>query len=172
MVVAASQSSLPDGIPIVRVEDGDRGNALNNDGDTLVLVAPDGTEVDLVSYGDDTTVYEPPPPAPDTGETLGIRTAGADPEASNWAITLRPTPGDPNLFPAPPPEVTAVAGARVPSGEPGDSRISTTEIREDQSTPSPVPWIVLGAAITAGAVAAYGQRERAAPLWKKVRRGR
>ncbi|MEX1103063.1 MAG: lamin tail domain-containing protein, partial [Dehalococcoidia bacterium] len=119
LVVAAAQAPLEANLLMARVEDGEIGNALNNDGDSVVLVAPDGTEVDLISYGDDTAVFDPAPPAPAGGETLGAKTAGADPDASNWAITLRPTPGEPNLFAAPPPEETAVAGQR-PSTAGGD----------------------------------------------------
>jgi hypothetical protein len=172
LVVAARDALLPDGVAFVRVDDGEIGNALNNNGDTLRLLAPDGTEVDLLSYGDDTAVYDPAPPAPEAGETLGVRTAGADPDASNWGITLQPTPGEPNLFPAPPADVTAVAGVRAPGdGSEGDGAPAVDLTHESGST-SPVPWILLGAAASAGALAAYGQRSRAVPLWKKVRRGR
>jgi hypothetical protein len=172
LIVAARDAVLPEGITVVRIPDGEIGNSLNNDGDTLRLLAPDGSEVDLISYGDDTAVYDPAPPAPEAGETLGVRVAGADPDASNWAVTLGPTPGEPNIFPAPPSDpVTAVAGARTDGGLDEGEQPPTIDIGDPAGSRSPVPWIVLGAAATAGAVAAYGQRSRATPLWKKVRRG-
>jgi hypothetical protein len=170
IVVAGSQAKLPGAISIIRVPDGQIGSGVNNDGDALTLVAPDGSEVDAVSCGDDVSIFDPPPPAPEAGETLGVRTAGADPDASNWAITLRPTPGEPNLFPAP----KQVGSEGAESSEDADNGAEArVEVKKSGKGGSPLPWILLGGAATAGGMVVITRSgDRAANLWRKVRRGR
>jgi hypothetical protein len=101
LVVGGRSATLPDGVLVVRVADGEIGGGLNNSGDVVRLVSPDGTEADAISYGDDTSVFEPAPPAPGVGATLGARIVESDPDSANWDLTERPTPGRANLFAAP-----------------------------------------------------------------------
>ncbi|MFN8508640.1 MAG: lamin tail domain-containing protein [Dehalococcoidia bacterium] len=98
-VVAAKAAVLPAGVIVVRVADGAIGRGINNGGDVLRLAAPDGREVDAISFGDNEDAFSPAPPAPGEGETLGLRDPSSERGADAWAITLRPTPGAPNLFP-------------------------------------------------------------------------
>ncbi|MFN8508906.1 MAG: hypothetical protein U0547_15255 [Dehalococcoidia bacterium] len=49
---------------VVRVPDGAIGRGINNGGDVLRLAAPDGREVDAISFGDNGEEFSPPPPAP------------------------------------------------------------------------------------------------------------
>ena len=142
VVVAAKSAAVPPGVPAVRVPDGEIGAGLNNAGDTVRLVAPDGTEVDVISYGDDSTVFEPPPPAPGAGATLGVRAPGSEPSAENWAITERPSPGAPNTFPPPKRGATATSGR---SGE-GVPQPESTVVEGAAGEPSAVPWVLLGIA--------------------------
>jgi len=101
-VVAAKAAVLPAGVLVVRVPDGAIGRGINNGGDVLRLAAPDGREVDAISFGGNGDEFSPPPPAPGEGETLGLRDPASERGPEGWAITLRPTPGAPNLFPASP----------------------------------------------------------------------
>ncbi len=169
VVVAGPSAVFAAGVHVVRVADGSIGNGLNNAGDTLRLVSPAGIEVDALSYGDSTSVFDPAPPAPSAGETLGARSPGAEPDASNWAITLRPTPGEPNQFPA-----VIVAGSST--GSPGEERSSDSAPRaaavQQASDSSPIPWIVLGGATAAGLLALGALTARWLPAtWSRFRRG-
>jgi hypothetical protein len=103
VVVGGRSATLPDGVLVVRVADGQIGGGLNNSGDIVRLVSPDGTEADAISYGDNTSVFEPAPPAPGVGGTLGARVVESDPDSANWDLTERPTPGEANVFAAPRP---------------------------------------------------------------------
>jgi hypothetical protein len=98
VVIAGRSVTAPAGVLLIRVPDGEIGGGLNNGGDVLRLFAPDGSEADAVSFGDNVAVFDPAPVAPPTGATLGVRSPGADPDAQNWAVTERPTPGEPNVF--------------------------------------------------------------------------
>jgi len=98
-VVVAGKSATVSATLVLRVGDGEIADGIRNGGDCLRLLAPNGEEVDAVSFGDDTSVFEPSPPAPPAGATLGTRAGLAEPAAENWDITGRPTPGEPNVFP-------------------------------------------------------------------------
>ncbi|MCC6386153.1 MAG: lamin tail domain-containing protein, partial [Dehalococcoidia bacterium] len=130
-VVAAKAAVLPAGVLVVRVTDGAIGRGINNGGDVLRLVAPDGREVDAVSFGDNDDAFSPAPPAPGEGETLGLRDPASEQGPEEWAITSRSTPGAPNLFPPvtspttrrgatpmPSRDLAMVAGSEIPL-EPG-----------------------------------------------------
>jgi Lamin Tail Domain len=98
-VVIAAKSSAVATVLVLRVGDGEIADGIRNGGDSLRLLAPNGEEVDAISFGDDSSVFEPAPPAPPAGATLGIRAALSEPAAENWAVTDHPTPGEPNVFP-------------------------------------------------------------------------
>lgn len=160
LLVAAPSAALPAGAPAVYLADGVIGAGLNNGGDAVRLIAPDGALVDAVSFGADTSIFEPAPAAPGTGETLGIRVPGSDPEPSNWAVTLAPSPGLPNAFP--------VAGSAGEAAEGTPARGAAV-----QASPQPeaagaggnnaLPVILLAAAGGAGLTGAVSGLRRAWP---------
>jgi len=147
-VVAGGAVALGPAVPGIRPEGGEIGNGLGNSGDVVRLFAPDGSLVDEVSFGDDDSVFDPAPPAPGAGETLGLIDVAADAASENWAITLRPTPGEANLFPPKP--VSTVAGAATagpPAAREDDDRPSVTGGPPGGEDGSSAPWIVMGGLI-------------------------
>ncbi|MCY3558909.1 MAG: lamin tail domain-containing protein [Chloroflexi bacterium] len=62
------------------------GNGLNNDADTIFMYAPDGREVDRVTYGMDEL------PAPGSGLSLAL-------DPARWVVTARPSPGSDDVVP-------------------------------------------------------------------------
>lgn len=164
VVIAGASAPFPVGVVVVRAKGGQIGNGLGNDGDVIRLVAPDGTVVDEISYGDNTKVFDPAPPAPDPGETLGAIDPAAEPASENWLVTLQKTPGEPNVFPQ---RVTPVAaqpnsagGATTPL-----QPLAPTQVEEDDDDGGSIaPWMVLGG-LGGIAVGMAG-----AALWPRVRR--
>ena len=144
-VVRGEGVQLPSGVLEGASPGGEIGNGLGNTGDVLRLTAPGGQVADELSFGDNTEVFDPAPDAPDAGETLGVVDPRADPASENWATTLRPTPGEPNLFPPTP--VAAVAAERQPAAsQSGDAPPAELDVEEPGNGSSIVPWLVLGAA--------------------------
>jgi hypothetical protein len=113
VVVAGSGATFDGSVLVVHPPSGTIGNGLGNDGDMLRLFSPSGDVIDEISYGANVKVFDPAPDAPDTGQTLGLTDPSSDPASENWAITLHPTPGEPNVFPTKA-KSTAVAGAKTP----------------------------------------------------------
>ena len=85
VVFAAGALSGVDGD--VRVLDGRIGNGLNNDGDVVQLIGPDGTVVDLVEYGTGAL------PAPAAGASLAL-------SPRVWVVNETPTPAGDRVTPA------------------------------------------------------------------------
>ena len=81
---AALAAELPAGVVLVVVEDGRIGNGLANNGDRVLLIAPDGGWVAGVSWGSDrsVTIVEPPP----RGQSLALHGEG------EWRAA-EPSPG-------------------------------------------------------------------------------
>lgn len=180
LVVAGSGATFDATVPAVRLPDGRIGNGLNNNGDLVRLLAPDGTLVDEVSYGDNAQVFDPPLPAPAPGHTIGIR----DPEhggSKNWDATREPTPGRPNIFDeepvvaeAPSPTPHSPTTAPLDPGSPiaGVEQQSTVSV-ETTRDPGNLPWLILAAAGGAGAMGAAMVGRRAVPmLLRRARRRR
>lgn len=180
-VIAARETEVPDGIPVVRVADERIGNGLNNGGDAVVLIAPDGTLTDAISYGENSQFEAGNVDAPASGTTIGM-----DFDKRGWAPTLRPTPGQANAFPQPAIEpetpatdstpaatATTAAGQTEPAGvvASGASEQAVT-IVERPASQSPVPWILLGAAACVGAAGLYSLGSRTAKAALERRRGR
>ena len=141
IVVAGKSAALPPSATAVTPADGEIGNGLGNAGDRVRLLAPDGTVVDEMSYGDNTSVFDPPPLAPPAGRTIGLLDPLADPGGDAWALTFTITPGAQNVFPLPAkdtPPATPTASADDPHREPipltGTSR----------GGGSVAPWMILG----------------------------
>ncbi len=162
VVVGAKSVGLGAAVTVVRLADGEIGSGLNNSGDTIRLIAPDGSEADAISFGDDDSVFDPPPPEPPAGKTVGIRSLAGDPDGANWGLTQRPTPGEPNVFP-PVAEPTKKAGERPPSEGPGGGPPSTLVAVNRREGGSSILWIV-------GAIAAGTAVLGAAPAWKRYRK--
>lgn len=178
LVIAGPGAAFSEGIPVVRVADGRIGNGLNNNGDLVRLIAPGGTLVDSMSYGENTAAFDPPPAAPGAGETLGVREPGGV-GGENWARTRLPTPGGPNLFDeAGPDEATPAQSPAAPSRTPSlesdtrPAREAVSPAITEAGESSIVPWLLLAAAGGAGAVGASMAARRAAPrilerVWRR-----
>ena len=164
VVVAGKSVQLPPDVAVVRLADGEIGAGLNNSGDTIRLIAPGGNEADAISFGDDDSVFDPPPPAPAAGKTLGIRVPGGDGDGASWALTQRPTPGQPNEFP---PAATPTTKAKdikdgrsaVLAAPPGSTQVAVNR-GEGRSS---ILWIV-------AAIAAASVILGAAPTWRRYRK--
>lgn len=164
LVVHGPGASLP--ADIAKLELPLIGNGLGNTGDLLRLSAPGGDVVDEISYGDNARVFDPAPSVPGAGQTLGVTDPLADPASENWAITLRPTPGEPNVFPA---KSTGTAVAARPgtveaAGQETGERSALLLQDDEDDGGSITPWIVLGglAGISAGIAGAA--------LWPRIKK--
>ncbi|KAA0231990.1 hypothetical protein EDM76_10530 [bacterium] len=174
VVVAGKSAGLPASIVVLRVVDGEIGSGLNNTGDRVRLLGPDSEAVDTISYGDDTTVFEPPPPAPGTGKTIGVLDPAANRSEMNWALTDRPSPGEPNVFGA----QTVHTGTETvsPRGEgasatPGTAAAGAAVDVERGNGSSAVPWVLLGGMAGVGLFGLGSLARRAAPgIWPRSKR--
>lgn len=99
VVVGASDSLFqirPDLAGSLIVVDGRIGNGLGNAGDTLLLVAPDGTWADAVSWGDDASALSPSVSDVPEGHSIERSPAGRDTgRASDFIDNAAPSPGGP-----------------------------------------------------------------------------
>lgn len=180
-IVAAHEASFATDLLVVRVPDGRIGSGLNNSGDSIVLVAPDGTAADAVSFGDDPTYGTND--LPGAGESLGRAGDGA------WRLTLTPSPGRANDFEADATETASAVGSRTPAGratrtattapsslfgnDEGAAGEASIEVNERDKGMSPWVWAALGGGATAGAYGLYASARRHGPaLLERVRRGR
>ena len=160
IIIAARNARLPEGVTVVRVADGVIGTGLNNDGDTVRLVAPDGTTADSVSYGSDSSVSKPGPPAPGQGRSLR-----RDLASGTWAVIAQPGPG---ALPAIASEAQTAAGPSAPAED--VPRATEGEVDDPPRRPivsaspgsSNAPYYVLGALGGVGALGLAGLfRQRA-----------
>lgn len=175
VVIAAAMAVLPVNVPVARTPDGTIGNGLNNAGDVVRLVSPAGEVVDAVSFGENRSVLDSPPPAAPAGATLGTRFAGRPDVPGLWGVTLRPSPGAPNTFPeptaTPPPPVTT-----TPSPTPAPTIAVATEVeatpvplpvRFERESRSRTPWIALGAVAGASLVLTFAAARGALGRWRR-----
>jgi hypothetical protein len=112
VVVAGRDAVFGPSVPLLRIPGGTIGSGLNNAGDAVRLVAPDGSLASSLSYGEDATAGPRAPRAPAAGEALAL-----DPDG-RWRVALRPTPGEANAF-------AAAAAPPPPSRTPADARAAT-----------------------------------------------
>lgn len=170
VVVAGKSARLPANIAVLHVVDGEIGSGLNNAGDTVRLLAPGGAEADAVSFGDDTSVFEPPPPAPASGKSVGVYDPAATRSGSNWALTDRPSPGESNSF-AMRPAPASIPGGTPPAAGAALAPLAAPASVERGNPSSAVPWILLGGAAGAGLLGLGNLARRAAPAmldrWKR-----
>ena len=162
-VVATNRAALDAGVPTIPLAAGDMAPGIVPGGDELHLFSPDGTELDAISFGDDSSVFDPAPVAPEAGTTIGLLDPEADHDGVDWALTDRPTPGGANIFSARPADAFASRGQSVPA------------LHERTGEPSAtVVWVALGTLLAAGlgGTAAYSQRRRIVSAAQRMRRGR
>lgn len=174
VVIAGASAAIPEGVAVARVGDGTIGSGLNNDGDAVQLLAPDGELVDAMSFGAETSVFDPAPPAPAAGGTIGTRIPGGDPDPANWALTLEPSPGSENTFPAEPVSTAEPARGEGGGDGAGDNEDETpgSVVARPRDGVDPVALVVLGGASGAGAVgAAMGLRRAWPSIWGRFERG-
>lgn len=148
VVVLAKDAPAPAGVLAVAVADGDIGRGLNNAGDVLRLAAPAGAVVDELSYGEDSSVSVPAPPAPGRGRTLGRTDDGP----SAWRLTLAPTPGEANTFAPLPLPGGATAASGSPVAEAPVGLLDRPVLERSADGTSPIVWIALGACFGGGLV--------------------
>ncbi|GMV84674.1 MAG: hypothetical protein AMXMBFR80_05320 [Dehalococcoidia bacterium] len=142
LLLAGESAARPPGVTAVPLPGGGIGNGLGNDGDLLRLVAPGGTVVDEMSYGDNTSVFDPAPPAPPAGRSIGVINPAADPAGDTWALTLALTPGAPNTFP---PRTPSATTTRAPGATGTPPRHADPTVEAGSRGGSVAPWVVLGA---------------------------
>jgi hypothetical protein len=87
--------------------EGNIGNGLSNTGDSVKLIAPDGSIIDAMSYGSDKTVFDPACKDVKAGQSLGRLDAADSDTSEDWAAQEEPGPGEPSRIVAPTPTRTA-----------------------------------------------------------------
>lgn len=175
LVIAGKSADIGKAATVVRIDDGVIGNGLSNTGDAIALLAPSGEVADAMSYGSNTDIFEPPPPAPDAGQSLGTRDPAADEAAENWDITLKPSPGEANAFV----QAAAARGSATSGTDANDDPVSETEPRaltansaHDTPTLDTLDWALIAGILASVSVVGgvFGKRYFEA-AWKRVRRG-
>lgn len=179
VVLAGASALFEPAVQVVRVPDGEIGNGLANGGDVVRLIGPSGDVVDAASYGENASVYVEPPPAPGSNQTLGTADSSRPAHSTDWSITLRPTPGEANVFAAP----QGVAG--LSTAGPGRSP-AATQGNGGEDLPSPsvqveddddggggyASWIILGGLGGISVGIAYAAMAPRIKKWWDCRRGR
>jgi hypothetical protein len=119
MVIAASSEDFYANYPafagaIVFIADGRIGNGLGNTGDRLILKDGEGTVIDQMSYGTDTTAFDPPCPDVAEGHSLERSPANVDTDTfEDWIDQESPDPGA-VAVPTPTPTATATPTSTPP----------------------------------------------------------
>lgn len=121
---------------IVFIADGTIGNGLNNTGDYLALLDQTGNVIDILSYGDNTTIMYPPCQDIAEGHSLERQPAGLDTnQASDFVDNASPSPGYGLALPTPTPTPTPTF---TPSPTPMPSPTPTfTPIQTPKPTQTP-----------------------------------
>ena len=110
------------------------GNGLGNSGDGLQLADGAGSVIDALSWGDNTSAFDPPAPAAPGGSSLERVPAGRDSNvAADWVVQATPSPGAPATD-ASPQATATVAGA---PGVPADADVRLNEVL---AAPHGIDW--------------------------------
>ncbi|MDP3941880.1 MAG: lamin tail domain-containing protein [bacterium] len=97
VVPNSSSLSVPGSAVKITLGTGNIGNGLADDGDRIILKDASATEIDKVSYGDDTFIFPTPVPAPGASQSAARIPNGFDTDsASDWQIDSTPTVGTTN----------------------------------------------------------------------------
>ncbi|KKU98147.1 MAG: hypothetical protein UY28_C0007G0036, partial [Candidatus Amesbacteria bacterium GW2011_GWB1_48_13] len=92
-----NSSLIPASAVSVILSDSTVGGNLANGGDKVVLKSPDGTTIDQMNYGSDTSIFNPAPDDPSATESLSRIPNGTDTDtAADWQIDSSPTIGTEN----------------------------------------------------------------------------
>ncbi|HYF61784.1 MAG TPA: lamin tail domain-containing protein, partial [Herpetosiphonaceae bacterium] len=120
------------------------GNGLGNNGDQLLLIDGAGAVIDALSWGDNTSVFDPAAPDAPSGHSLNRQPATRDSDsAADWAGSPSPGPGDLSAGDPPPPDLPA-PDAPPTTAAPGDVLIS--QVMYDPRSPIQEPggeWLEL-----------------------------
>ncbi len=117
--------------------DGPIGNGLSNSGDVLSLVDGGGGTIDAVSYGSDSSAFNPPCPDVNEGQSLARQPPDADSDSAGDWVTGTPTPGGAS---APPPATDTPTSTFTPTLTPSSEPTTTpssTVTAGDTLTPTP-----------------------------------
>ncbi len=137
----------------IQIDDSRIGSGLNNGGDTVTLIDPTGAIFDEVVYGEGEAI------ANGAGETIGLAPDG------HWRATLQPTPGEENVFPVgaepTPDSVTSSPTVRAGAGTTPTATVDAVSRQPFVDAPvggtrgtNPLVWVVLGATLGMGGLAA------------------
>lgn len=178
LIIAGKTALLPDSVLVVRVADGSIGNGLNNNGDVITLSDASGTTVDAISFGANASIFEPAPPAPPAGGTTGVHDPSAEPATENWELTLKPSPGAPNVFAeaapvdsSPGAQTTVIETDERGAGEAAPIRQLQPAGERNGTGFGTLDWIVVGALLMGiGAGLPVLTRRFGRPLWERIHR--
>ena len=157
LVIAATAAGFAQNHPgfsgdLVTLE-GSIGNGLSNTGDRVILLAPDGAEVDAMSYGDDAAGFDPPCPDVAAGWSLARVPADRDTDtAADWLPQAQPDPGGPGLAatPTPTPSLTPTATATMRVTATVTATATATSTGTNTPTATGAPTYTPTATFTAG----------------------
>ncbi len=120
------------------------GNGLANTGDVVRLMAPDGTVVDAMSYGNNTQGFDPPCPGVGPGQSLARVPSERDTDTrEDWAAQAVPNPGGPGERPTPTPTATVTATATATFAPTPTATTAPTPTATMTATPGEPPAVRL-----------------------------
>lgn len=98
-VIAASEEALADfdvrGKKVFVIRDGKIGNGIDPEGDSLDIFRSLVGSIDNMSFGEDDSVFDDPPEAPEPGQSLARRRVNRDTDsARDWFVNDEPSPGE------------------------------------------------------------------------------
>ena len=129
LVIAANASGFAEGYPgfagNLIILNNPIGNGLANGGDRIILKDSNGTDVDAMSYGTDTTYFSLQRPNNLEGHSLARVPPDVDTNtAADWSDLYPPGPGGPGIGPEPTPVGTSTSTpirTATPTETPADS---------------------------------------------------
>jgi len=116
------------------------GNGLSNSGDVVSLVDGSGEIIDAISYGSNTSAFDPPCPDVNKGQSLARQPVDADSNSAGDWVASAPTPG--GAFQLPPTATGTPTGTFTPTATPSSEPTATpsaTTAPSSTSTPAPSP---------------------------------
>jgi Lamin Tail Domain len=155
LIVAGRSALAGEGAAVVRIADGTIGAGLNNEGDSVRLLRPDGSLADDMSYGTGRRSTSQGLAAPGAGQALVLDLATGE-----WTVA-----GAPQQSPS--------AGAPQPAAAPGGAEVGADEEQPPEEPRRPVavsleragnsraPYYVLGGAAGVGFAGLVGLAHRA-----------
>jgi hypothetical protein len=134
LVLNGRAPSVPAEVPVVVLTKKNKG--LEPTGGRLALRGPGGVTIDQISWGDDTSVFNPALPAPPAGQSLSRLPDGTDTDSAADFVLRAPSPGLSNGDGA----STLAAATETPTPAPAATDTPTpTPTPTDTPTPTPTP---------------------------------